>query len=711
MLKNIIKLLKKSLFKRYFIFGFLIPPILILLCNIGTLFQIPNMLSLFPELISYLSNKSDNYISANFFLSHFAIFIVYFTLVQFSLSKQNIPVEIIRKYLLYNDFTRLFLGLQIGISVVFASFSFCSNLANLNIIICYILFLMNIQCIILFFYWIIENTTHSSLFYFAIQEFSSLELYRKHFENKNMHGPYSKKYKIFWDKKTIKNGSKVVYIKTSNWGIVKNIDIEKIQKILDPYENVIEKLILPITFGSILFSINSKVKSDNLISISLKLQENEETDKILKELLEKLRSTDFIEELKKCIKIENCSTFENNIEIFRDLLDLIIYSKEISNVEIENIIRYIQIKFESLLKLEIEFPKKNEITVTEFYISLLMYFNYAIIKKNYDEFNYEVFYEFIKYFGKIGALKKNYEISNYCNTIILNIHKKTIENSNYQISTIICPFTYINECVLEPILDIETTIDDFCRVWQEYYSPILKNIISSVFVLYQQKIDSTIFIDDDNIKNEINNYIEEIKDFIDFYDGWYSFEQYSKLVTEEYRKNKEIFCKTYLCGIFVVSIYSFVKYYEQSDKRNLIKISAFELCFKCVQIEMQLLNTTTFLTELFISMDSVTVILEKYLDKEIMKLYPSIDTIMLEQFWLCYSYFCYSKTKKYFPNSYEIIVAKDNIKKNRLLRYYDSICKSDYTKISEIFCVENYKIRDFIDKISIYYINILNDIR
>lgn len=254
------EIVKKFATNKYFIFGFLLPLVIVFFVNFGLIFNIPNRNKVLINFTDYLSLQIPNSVTVTLFVALVTIFVLFFTFAQFSFSRNNTPLGIIRKYIIEDDNTFLFLGTQLSFALILASYSaFLNNIHILNVLIGYILVLLSVLYSLIYFFWLIRNITPTGILNIIIKKLNFDEINQIEKEAYSNQITFNNKlmtleelqigYKITTKDLVGFTLKEQIPITTTRRGFIKEIDIDKINDILLEDSTLINKIILDVKIG------------------------------------------------------------------------------------------------------------------------------------------------------------------------------------------------------------------------------------------------------------------------------------------------------------------------------------------------------------------------------------------------------------------------------------------------------------------------------
>jgi len=228
--------------------------------NIGFIFDVPNQVEVLNPLIEYISAPVEFNSLTNLLVGVTTAIAVFFGFAPIALSIKTMPIHIIRKYLLKHDTTYLFFALQFSVGLVIAFFSSGGTINRINIYWCFLLFFISFAISILYFYWLSNSLSTDRIVKTIFQKINPQNLIPKE-------EAYTKKREEL--EETIDNIDDMVYgfqpdqlwnlyrepniyMEETKTGFLDDIDIQRINDLLDPIKHHISTIEFRANIGDIL---------------------------------------------------------------------------------------------------------------------------------------------------------------------------------------------------------------------------------------------------------------------------------------------------------------------------------------------------------------------------------------------------------------------------------------------------------------------------
>lgn len=639
MFKQIIKIIRRLEFVSYFI----LPIIFVLILNFDWGYNIFKLLIHINE-PHYLFCIRTNNNALTLLALQLTLFIIFFTFVQFSLSKQELPTDLIRKYIIESQTTMNFLGSQLSIAFILAFYSIFNSIYEYQNILCIILILCSVLVLIGYFYWLIYNIQGDYLFETIINKIKLTDIikFQDNLKTKrqSFHSSLVKEnfFKYTYDDPF--HGQSVpsfVDVRTNQRGFLCKIDIAKINEILNEYVDDIEQLIIVKQIGDYCNKnsyITQYSTESQLIRIQLKSIKISEAvkwrvyDKI-GEIFEIVEPTDVL----------------NNYYYLEDLLKIIFYrSFDIS--EIEKISKSIDEFFErEVFSLVKKNTKKDNYAITFVYIFINL-LNNIITNLMGRKLDYNLIYKLLTNFSKFAQATKSIDISYTINDVLLNINSVNIISTKLNDRILFNPTIHLCELQLFPIWAYGN-VSDINENWNNFYSKVIVSVIKGNVANLKSILDNFHRLTPELRLKYINSFLEGIDLLLQYIQHIQRKVIYFPNNTEF--ANEILYKNTLL--VYTSTIYSLIVIFRLSKHNsNYLHTIVKEIFLYLSKREISTTsnNVSNFImTIMFYLYYPNYKIITECTDLELFDY--EIETFGLDEFWLIFSYLVYKNNSTIFP--------------------------------------------------------------
>lgn len=596
MLSQIRVIFSKSIFWK----TFLIPVVLTLLFNIGLIFSLPNKISFLDSVVIALSKSVENNFSLAIMIGLFTVFVVFFTFAQFSYSNKSIPSHLIRKYVIEAKETIVFLGLQFSMisTLMVITILHISAIHIVNVFLSLMFLIFSAVLSVLYFFWLSKHIQAENLFRLIREQLNIDEIIE--IEKKNLAILHSFKQSFETIKKTISyklrmpkyiddiidNGFKVT---TYNSGIVSNIDLDKLNALLDEIKDHLDEVILQVRIGETVPKFEplpNITPETTLLKIVPKLPEKDEVNDVIQKSLNKNRS-----KIVDVFDIKQEKAYDKNKIHFRHIVEFFLFLIESNHNDGKRALD----ELSSFLITEIKKTEKgewvNEIGLAqELYLELINIFESKLrswtLSNSIIESTFSVIYSIEPLARKNRSAKLFERLMNFESTFYYLILSEGAKFSFY-LSTLIL---YIKETSLQPLTNIEISLEEFetDKEGENYYRTVILSGINLAFKTYYQIIKNYSKFEEEKIQSILLENGKQLIDFLSPLNHWSVINPAEVPDDEEYEKIESIinlFTKYHAANLIFTSILIFDKFKKSFIPGNIVLKIAFPLVDNCNTIK------------------------------------------------------------------------------------------------------------------------------
>ena len=483
------KNLKKIFFNKHFLIPFFSNILIIFAINVGLIFNLPNYCNIFPSAIERLSATINNTTSLVLFTTQITIFIVFFSIIQLSFSRNILPANIIRRYIIEDKFTIEYLGFQLSFGLILAYFSFFLRISKLNVIMTLFIILISIFLSVLYFLKLVRKISKSEMFGIILSKLEINEIdKREETLNKRLevfNNKLNNKYDVdFKMKKAVYSfrflNSEPIF--TDREGIIENINLQKINDILKSYKNCITEVVIEINIGQQI-PINETLPDIISRTVLLRVINKKPTtdnEQQIEKLNKKLREDKFHKQIVDCFIIEkDINVFKHNKRIIHDLVLLLFQT--IDNAELDNLLNKLFVFIYQNLNKEKEWYKAIGFSENLF-IEFLKEIKNEIRYKDINKIEYHTILEILYSFKNLAFEHKSIKLLNSIINLELELFYTVLMKTNNYISELSSEILNLKELSLSNITFNNVSKEEINESWDAFYSPLIIHTINSVII-------------------------------------------------------------------------------------------------------------------------------------------------------------------------------------------------------------------------------------
>lgn len=691
-----LNILVKIIRNKSFLYSIIIAPLVFILLNIGLIFNIPNIVNIAPKFVSALAEPVTNEITLTLFTTLITIFVLFFTFVQFSFSRANLSGDIIRKYIIEDENSFRYIGYQFSFTLILGYFTISPNIHKLNNTLCIVMVLISVSYSVVYFFWIINNVSAKSIFQIILKKLKFEEISRI---EKEAYSELSNYQKLLTNKKlSIKVNTNVYLdlflsehypIYSERRGFIKRIDIDSIDALLSPFNEVINKIIIDVKIGEYIPKyepLHERSPKTTLMRIEKKLPKNEVDEIKQKEFIEKLEKTEIYRKLVDSFQTEDKkSVYKNNLSLIEDLLSFFIDAIEKEPTEADKLLDL----FTSFIIDNIELSEDSnwvkEIGLSEnLFIKIIGLMEDDVKSKEIENYKFETLLSIIYSFRNLAVKHKSFKLLAAIMDLAQLIFNKITSDSSKYNSRISIIILHLQEISLSTIVygSPEPSLNDVCKNWSSFYYPLISKTITSAISSYYLMIKYFHRRDDrDNYYNIIPN-TQYLLNLLSPLNHFKPFEELSFSHPYIYSKKEREIVNGFAREIVYTAILIFIKVKREQLPNWLLYEIAFPICKNCNSPSKYKFNSIDILNDLFYSNSFnypyYSILSDEFETNKIHEsgAYTPV-TFNIDLFWFTFSIFYKLNDKKFFPNAVRL---KTEYSLSRISAYNTQIdnYKSDF---------------------------------
>lgn len=596
--------------------GFLIPILIIFILNLGLIFKWSLWLNFEPitSIVNYLSIRISYDIPAEYFIGIITIFILFFSFAQFSYSRQALPANLVRKHILVHHNTFLFIGLQFSFSTIIGFFTFVNthSIRNFNFIIVLTVLLSSVLISIIYFYWLVRNVTAVGMFQLIRNNLNFDEIRKIEIETEKsfqsfLEAVQSEKFKL---KFTLFDYLGFILdehtpIQTDKIGIIKSIDLKKIDEILDEYSKGIKEIILDIKIGQRIplhDTYPGIIPKTNLFRIFT----IPTYQKDIIEIKEKLRARliedkSFYTSLVDCFDIDVQSVqFERNKEHLNDLVHFYTYAIETETAETDDLMgHFSSFIFNQVGSLQ---PDSTIKLGEKLFLEIIDRFNSNLKMQGLSIVRIETALNFIYSMGHAAVKGKSFLIISKLLSLLMYLFGKYVDSDLVSSKRIHPIILYIQEISFSEIVYTRQKIDksELLKYYKSFYLPLVSIAIEKAAMAFYLLIKSEVNKENSDKKILYDN-AQHLIDFLSPINHWDPVEELAMEGSSHFQKEHHRIVKSHGENILHLAVLIFKYAREGKLPINSILNIAFPLVDNCYTIKKFAIRSEEFVDEFFFS--------------------------------------------------------------------------------------------------------------
>lgn len=711
MKKNIIEIIKNT----HFLYPFLLLSLIFIFSN-GIIYVIGKYLH--NIIIAYLNNSAflrefydiiswfskPIYFCANFgenilktqtsdiqpqlFIALITIFILFFSFAQFSLSRALIPQEIIETYIIRNKKTSNFIGYHSGAGIILAFFTLISESTNnLNLGFSVILVLTSFFYSIVYFFWIIKNTTPVGIFNIIkntlnLDEINKLEkeLYKS---RENFIKDCNKDYMgidVDIKREFLFVLPEHLQIKARKSGIIKSIDLKGIRETLDKYKGCFNKLYIDVMVGDYITSQQS------LLRVRCDLIKWREFNELRKEILPLEQE-----------KLRNYFVYQNENNPYNEALyhlnNMLNYFFAVMEKDVDEAYKlldsFINFIIEWTKNISVEDDTNSENSLTEdLFLKFIQIMNKRLSTNAINEQKLEIMIYFIYYFKHIPQKYNSFNlISELLDLLQLLFYRIITESDQYnsRLSFLLLSVREISFTIYaHEDENSKNNLPDNDK--DKGLNLIYKTINTSTILFY-------LMIKYFHKRNKWDNYniiLSNSQYFISLLEPLY----YGHYPKSAFQKNQKEIIRYFAKNVLYISILSYSELKKGKLPQWIIHEVIFPLCDNCNTYWWSEANSAIdLLNDIFFHLE-FTDVYKSFLSEEfeINKIHKagaySPEIMDFDEFWFIFSLYCHTKHKTDFP-FYRNLKSISDDDKIRISKYRSKVKNYDKNFIMELLNINS----------------------
>lgn len=688
MIKELITIIKQ----KWFWIGLLSPLLIIPIINIGLILNLPPLFDtgLIYDFIKFLSIKLEYQIPAEYFIGIITIFILFFSFAQFSYSRNSLPANLVRKHILYHRNSALFIGLQLSLSSIVGFFSFYNSqsIHNLNFILILVIILSSVFISILYFYWLVRNVTAVGMFQIIKNKLNFDEIRKIEIEteksfqiflNEIQTGKFNLKFTLFDYLGFMLDEH--LSIQTDKVGIIKSIDLHKIDALLKEYYEGIKEIILDIKVGQRIplhDTYPGIIPKTNLFRIFTLPSHEKEKNDIIKKLTKRLNEDrPFYNSLIDCFDIDVQSfQFEKNKAHLNDLVQFYIYAVEIETAESDDLIgHFSSFIFQQVKSLQ---PDSTIKLSEKLLIEIVERFDDKLKTQGLSIGRIETTLNFIYSMRNAAVAGKSFLIMSKLLSLLMYLFGKYIKSEHVTSNRIHPIILYIQEIAFSSIVYTRENNDkqELLKYYKSFYLPLVGNAIEKAAMAFYLLIKSEVKMERSDHKILYEN-AQHLINFLSPIDHWDPVERLKMEDSLHFKKEHHRIVKSHGENILHLAVLIFKYVREGKLPANSIVNIAFPLVDNCQTIKKFQTNSEELLNDFFFSYE-FRELTSSFLQEEfeVNKVHEagaySPIIYSFRDFWLTYS--IYKGLKAEYVRPYKLIfipsVDKDNTTFSKSMVHY-----------------------------------------